>query len=860
MESNFKPAKAVLKKFGYREISSEELSIVDSLDSKYSENRLQPVMDATKNIVFELFLMSVELTVLVPILKFAKKEGYSIEDALRARRRTKGGVQEAVDLLEKHAHKSFASKRRKLQDDIESMASLRDDYPTLKGNGKEDVSRDGREENENAEDALQRHQQNREKFVTRAGPSSVKYPPGNGIEAGLKSNEIQQYRLGAMDVSGHGANESVLGELANSTARDGYGGDAKWPVGVGYNMVVNDFDDADLYGHSGSGMRFDHDTAPKVNQPKDDCGALPPFSTTVVTPKVTYTQKALQPEKIDVPSENFATMDAFLNMVKSTDGHTHQDQIYGKLWNCTTSAVLPPYNPVDEPPPPYNETRDSDGYVFVENPERNIDKKMVMERPVPSKPKTQEPYHYPGQAKSTDPSVNLSFCNKGFQHCSTSGYGDRNRAYLGDVAKDDLSAVNAQMQCCLKIQHSSLPYEPSTTRRVDLRKDVSDRSASAVSGQRDSISSVLDGSAMTTFPDVTRDMSKQTSSRNRGTYSTLPDQKPATCSRENISDADPTNLSRTRSSDPIVKQSTGRSLVSTRSSAFPSNAVSSVSNADFRYSAPGSVHGNPPLASTSSAERSSGFNSSSKIDPSYSSGTNQATATEKKLFDSKSLHLGGNITKHFPQFDASLSAATALTVNIPPADTRKKESFAEKSTRVTEEPKMYNLRSSSSNPVREGTVCDHCQLEGGASICRDCFKISCNDCQEIFLTDLCPKVTKEGIKGPHIFIRLSSKRTSKSKLTGQSSRSSEQAPAGTPSSDDQPDGTGMEEWSCERCTMLNPPNNTVCSACATTRGLEEPTPSKAGSAVCGECTYHNAEGAKVCEMCHKTLDRSETYI
>ena len=70
----------------------------------------------------------------------------------------------------------------------------------------------------------------------------------------------------------------------------------------------------------------------------------------------------------------------------------------------------------------------------------------------------------------------------------------------------------------------------------------------------------------------------------------------------------------------------------------------------------------------------------------------------------------------------------------------------------------------------------------------------------------------------------------------------------------------MDKWSCKRCTMLNPPNNTVCPACATTRGLEEHTPLKAGSPVCGKCTYHNSEDAKLCVMCHETLDRSETYI
>ena len=158
--------------------------------------------------------------------------------------------------------------------------------------------------------------------------------------------------------------------------------------------------------------------------------------------------------------------------------------------------------------------------------------------------------------------------------------------------------------------------------------------------------------------------------------------------------------------------------------------------------------------------------------------------------------------------------------------TRKIESFAEKGTRSPEEPNKHHLQSSSNNPTLQHPPCDYCQLTRGSSICRDCFKISCNDCQDIFVTELCPDVAKGGIKVPHCFLRLSSKRTSKSKSSDLNSRSYEPDPAGTPSSDDQQEGTGMKEWPWS----------------------------------CNECTYHNEEGAKVCEMCHKTLRRPDTYI
>ena len=69
-------------------------------------------------------------------------------------------------------------------------------------------------------------------------------------------------------------------------------------------------------------------------------------------------------------------------------------------------------------------------------------------------------------------------------------------------------------------------------------------------------------------------------------------------------------------------------------------------------------------------------------------------------------------------------------------------------------------------------------------------------------------------------------------------------------------GIGMsgEEWSCIRCTYVNPAENKICAICSTTRGLSAVELSKPGSKVCSSCTFHNKENAKICSACSRHLD------
>ncbi len=70
------------------------------------------------------------------------------------------------------------------------------------------------------------------------------------------------------------------------------------------------------------------------------------------------------------------------------------------------------------------------------------------------------------------------------------------------------------------------------------------------------------------------------------------------------------------------------------------------------------------------------------------------------------------------------------------------------------------------------------------------------------------------------------------------------------------------DWSCSRCTYLNPPGHTICAMCATTRGFGPVELTWDRSRICRQCTYHNKENATVCRACHKTLDlqNPETHV
>lgn len=136
---------------------------------------------------------------------------------------------------------------------------------------------------------------------------------------------------------------------------------------------------------------------------------------------------------------------------------------------------------------------------------------------------------------------------------------------------------------------------------------------------------------------------------------------------------------------------------------------------------------------------------------------------------------------------------------------------------------------------RDSAICEQCMLHG-ANMCKNCFRISCVNCKGIYLKDLCDKT-----KGQHVFVDLKSKQTQerKSELSSQNYENVDE---------------DREDWSCSRCTFLNPPDHKICAICAATRGVGALELAPAGSRVCKECTYHNNEYTKVCISCHKTLD------
>ena len=123
-------------------------------------------------------------------------------------------------------------------------------------------------------------------------------------------------------------------------------------------------------------------------------------------------------------------------------------------------------------------------------------------------------------------------------------------------------------------------------------------------------------------------------------------------------------------------------------------------------------------------------------------------------------------------------------------------------------------------------VCEHCSLPTSC-ICRFCYQLVCGKCKEVYSVDICA-VTK----GEHDFVNLTA-----------SERKGEQG-----------NGISGGEWSCLRCTYVNPAENKICAICSTTRGLSAVELSKPGSRVCSSCTFHNKENAKICSACFRHLD------
>ncbi|XP_048576866.1 uncharacterized protein LOC5500686 [Nematostella vectensis] len=138
------------------------------------------------------------------------------------------------------------------------------------------------------------------------------------------------------------------------------------------------------------------------------------------------------------------------------------------------------------------------------------------------------------------------------------------------------------------------------------------------------------------------------------------------------------------------------------------------------------------------------------------------------------------------------------------------------------DPMYHNPSTKSPN-----AACEFCSLEAGKLMCDKCLKVCCRQCLQFFDKDLC-----ENDKGAHHFLELVG------------------------------DKQGLEPWSCERCTLWNPADHLVCSACASTRGVSKAEFPEPGTRACNHCTYGNDARAAICKMCHKSMDQTkpESYL
>lgn len=148
--------------------------------------------------------------------------------------------------------------------------------------------------------------------------------------------------------------------------------------------------------------------------------------------------------------------------------------------------------------------------------------------------------------------------------------------------------------------------------------------------------------------------------------------------------------------------------------------------------------------------------------------------------------------------------------------------------------------------------CNHCELGEKQLICLNCLISICEECKEVYTTDLCPKT-----KGKHFFKDIKDKSCRKNILDDSSL--SDQEVGGS-------QDEARKEWSCSICTYLNSPENKICVMCARSRDfdvVEESKPDSRLLNVCKHCTLINDESLKVCIACHKTLEKktkAETWV
>ena len=147
--------------------------------------------------------------------------------------------------------------------------------------------------------------------------------------------------------------------------------------------------------------------------------------------------------------------------------------------------------------------------------------------------------------------------------------------------------------------------------------------------------------------------------------------------------------------------------------------------------------------------------------------------------------------------------------------------------------------------------CQLCQQEA-SNICGICKSLSCSNCISNFKADLCGQA-----KTSHRFTELKEKRGNSGKSVATYSPLDPRSVGDEVAKAELP-----EDWSCKRCTFLNPPDNKICAMCAKSRDGKDPDFPEPGSRVCKHCTFYNSEETKVCEACSKTLDLmdSETLV
>ena len=713
--------------FGYQEVNPQELSIV--VDYRV-EGGLQGLRSKIKELVFELFLMSVELRVLDSILQFADQEGYALEDALRSRRRTSGDVQEAVQWLERNATKSSALKRRKY-DNVDDFESHLEDYTKEKDSKTEDL--ENVEEDE--ERVLLRHQRNREKFGTKTRFRNLKYPPRTKVDSGLATIYGEYHDSQSSNIQHYESVNDNSRDPLNSEVTSRYGDDVSQLVS-GYSVVqdhLGEIDDSFLYGHGG-----DHPTAGEGLQADGVKKSHFPVVTT---------------QEFSISNERYISSRFFLNKGRSSIQNPDHEPLSGR----------PTENEKEDTETFSSCTAQNIGdYVFIGDPLRQ------------SVGKTMQPRQHPEQAIAIHSSRNLS---------SNLELGEtqiQNR--MGEMKKDLPHLVKESLNIQYQGSHSSPAAERSNTYPNEKEFGV--------------------------YVTIT-DNGKLSRNTYHGLYSTSPEQKRPTYDKTKYQNSGPDLFPNfydqlgSSTSATSAKQST-RVSVTTQHSQQSSRTVSG-SNQSYE---------------------------SDRLERKYVSNVHTTSAISSPLSSVK-------------------SSNTAMPIKLPPIAREKMllQKASEKSLPIKAKQSEFP-----SSPIIAASDCQQCEHCGavGSSICRKCFMIRCERCREKINNDLCPKL-QDGEKRGHLFVDLSSRTSSQS-----SDAYSEQFSANT--TEIRSHGEEKEQWNCQRCTMLNPHSNTVCSTCATTRDMEEPSRPVTGSRNCPQCTYANPEGAKVCTMCHKTMDEFSTNV